>query len=608
MGQEFEQIEADNTYAIDGLNQAIPVLRNVQLIQKGSDQEAVSAALLQVRSTLDKVRPVEGTAFAGVMQKDLWDMLSSLGSDSSSNGEFLPRSGRGRKSFGALQTSLLPWEKTEEQSGMDAKPNELEGEGAGAKSYNSRSGRILGLLEQMRDGFTADLAKAKSAEQTAVEAFQKLMDAKTQERVAAETQKKASSQAVADLETQIVAAKSDLAQTKQTKEEDEKILATLGQSCASSEEEFQARQGSRSEELAALRETIKILTEDDARSLFGKTMSFMQVSASTRVVSDQSSRVDAAASSILDVAMAHKDMVLASLSMRVRLDSFTVVIKAIDGMIAQLKQEQADEVVRHDTCLKDLDTNDDNLKANRNEHRLLSNSMQEAQSQEETLQNEKEGFESRLKEEREQSKKAGLDRKEENLVYQQSVADQRLTVFILHKAEARLHAFYAPKPSLLSAKASAVLEPPPDQGAASTYEKSGTAPGVLQLLASIISDATKEEATLVKTEQHAQDVYAAYVKDSNQLMTALISNIEAHTQSILDTQATIAEFKESLETVDVQHDDLNKVKADTHSECDFTLKYFQVRQGARSEEWTALENAKAILRGSDFDVAQTTDE
>merc|ERR1712107_458356 len=128
------------------------------------------------------------------------------------------------------------------------------------------------------------------------------------------------------------------------------------------------------------------------------------------------------------------------------------------------------------------------------------------------------------------------------------------------------------------AKVGAVLEPPPDQGAASTYEKSGTAPGVLQFLASIISDATKEEATLVKTEQHAQDVYAAYVKDSNQLMTTLISNIEAHNQSILDTQATIAEFKESLETVDVQHDDLNKVKADTHSECDFTLKYFKVRQ------------------------------
>jgi chromosome segregation ATPase len=337
-------------------------------------------------------------------------------------------------------------------------------------------------------------------------------------------------------------------------------------------------------------------------------MSFMQVSSSTRVVSDQSRRVDAAANAILDVAMTHRDMVLASLSIRVRLDSFTVVIKAIDDMISQLKQEQADEVVRHDTCMKDLDTNDDNLKANRNEHRLLSNSLQEAESQEATLQSEKEGFESQLKAERENSKRAGLDRKEENLVYQQSVADQRLTVFILHKAEARLHAFYLPKASLLSTKVGAGLEPPPDKGAASTYEKSGTAPGVLQLLANIIADATKEEATLVKTEQHDQDAYAAFVRDSNQLMSTLISNIEAHTQSILDTQATIAEFKESLETVDLQHDDLNKVKSDTHSECDYTLKYFKVRQAARSEEWTALENAKAILRGSDFDVAQTTED
>ena len=105
-------------------------------------------------------------------------------------------------------------------------------------------------------------------------------------------------------------AKSDLVQTEQTREEDEKTLAALGQSCASFGED----------KCPDLR---SCLFGDDVRSLFGSTASFMQVSASTRAVFDQSSQVDAAANACL----------LAFFSMRVQLDNFAVGNEAIDGMI-----------------------------------------------------------------------------------------------------------------------------------------------------------------------------------------------------------------------------------------------------------------------------------
>ena len=60
--------------------------------------------------------------------------------------------------------------------------------------------------------------------------------------------------------------------------------------------------------------------------------------------------------------------------------------------LEEAARQEADEVVRRDTCPKDLDTNCDKLKANRNEHRLLSNSPQEAQCREGTLQNERGRF------------------------------------------------------------------------------------------------------------------------------------------------------------------------------------------------------------------------
>merc|ERR1719399_2223978 len=116
-----------------------------------------AAALVQVRNTVHnilKYRFASYPHYKSVMQQDLFDVLSSL----EDTGAFLSKRG------GAALDQLLPWEKSEEQLGMEAKPNDLVGAAAGAKSYNSRSGTIFGLLQQMKETFAKDLAKAEKAE------------------------------------------------------------------------------------------------------------------------------------------------------------------------------------------------------------------------------------------------------------------------------------------------------------------------------------------------------------------------------------------------------------------------------------------------------------
>merc|ERR1712039_416805 len=78
-------------------------------------------------------------------------------------------------------TTLLPWQKTEEQIGMEEKPNDLVGYAAGAKSYNSRSGKILGILKEMAREFTRDLFASQKAEFEALVAFHQLNAAKLAE-------------------------------------------------------------------------------------------------------------------------------------------------------------------------------------------------------------------------------------------------------------------------------------------------------------------------------------------------------------------------------------------------------------------------------------------
>merc|ERR1740127_152747 len=122
----------------------------------------------------------------------------------------------------------------------------------------------------------------------------------------------------------------------------------------------------------------------------------------------------------------------------------------------------------------------------------------------------------------------------------------------------------------------------------------------MQLLAKIIADAESTEIQIKMGEQKSQEEYAAFV-------SATTASIEADRQAIAEAgeQAATAEGAKS-ETEEAQlanEGELKKLgellKA-THMDCDFVLKYFDVRQKARAEEMGAIEEAKAILSGANF--------
>merc|ERR1712167_297788 len=66
--------------------------------------------------------------------------------------------------------------------------------------------------------------------------------------------------------------KNDLEETKEALEEDKKFLADLEKNCDQKKKEWAERQKTRSEEILAIQETIKILNDDDALELFKKTL------------------------------------------------------------------------------------------------------------------------------------------------------------------------------------------------------------------------------------------------------------------------------------------------------------------------------------------------
>merc|ERR1719197_1394073 len=269
--EAFKAEETDMSETKDLLNEAVKVLSAVQLDQTHTDKRAL-AALVQIRQKVVRRHP----KFSEVLQKYLFDVLGSLDEPRQNSAAFLAQD-----------------------------PSGLSGAAAGAKSYNSRSDSILGVLAEMSDQFDRDLKQAQKEEEQALAAFEKLREAKEGEIAAATKQKKDKEAELADLEQQNHLAKRDIRKLEAAKESDETFLQRLTESCAEEAKQYEERVAVRSDELKALSEALEILTADDARDLFGKTMSFLQMGATTSTRAARAPAVERAAARLASVGRRH---------------------------------------------------------------------------------------------------------------------------------------------------------------------------------------------------------------------------------------------------------------------------------------------------------------
>eukprot|EP00747_Dinoflagellata_sp_TGD_P140447 gnl/TRDRNA2_/TRDRNA2_176011_c0_seq44.p1 gnl/TRDRNA2_/TRDRNA2_176011_c0~~gnl/TRDRNA2_/TRDRNA2_176011_c0_seq44.p1 ORF type:complete len:685 (+),score=253.78 gnl/TRDRNA2_/TRDRNA2_176011_c0_seq44:68-2122(+) len=555
---EFEADEAYMKQTLASLKDAIEVLSKVQLLQKSNKADGATA-LLQVRSVLERVQP----KFRGVMQRDLMDFLGAA-------------------------KHLAP---SKQAAFLDAKqPIEGGGAAAGAKSYNSRSGEIFGVLGAMEDQFKADLTAAQKEEMMAIIQFQKLKAAKTSEISAASKQKDQKETELTDTVAKAAQAKEDLEATKSTLTADQAFMADLTKNCELADQEYADRVKIRNEELLALAETLQIVTSDEARDLFGKTISLLQVDSANqdRLTAKVRARMKAM-KKIVRTAAKHKNWALAGLAVKVQLEtSDPMVDHALDTMLARLQKQLKEETEKFDACNVQIDETEDNMKVNRREHddlddthKQLSNTIATLTDEISVLKKDVEDMEIALKQ-------AGETRKTENLNFQQGVSDQRATIKILTMALDRLKEFYG---FVQEGKTAA----PPRPGGFSKNKSSG---GVMQMIAKIISDAQLAESNYVMSEKDAQADYVAFVADAT-------TNLEADRHAIAEKEALLAAAESEKSETDESHlanEDqrwkLKKLLVSKHRECDFMLKYFGARQQALNEEIDGVNDAIASLNGA----------
>merc|ERR1711957_816020 len=215
------------------------------------------------------------------------------------------------------------------------------------------------------------------------------------------------------------------------------------------------------------------------------------------------------------------------------------------------------------------------------------------------------------------SVEATEQRKEENEDFATLMAQDTAAKQILDMAKNRLNKFYNPKmyvapPKVEEAELAQIqahgqqtsAPPPPPEAPGAYSKKSEESNGVIAMVDTIIKDLDKEMTVAEAEEKDAQADYEQAMKDaaekraSDSKTAADKKGVKADTQAALeghsDEKASASkELAATLQALDA-----------LNGECDWMLKYFDIRKEARTSEIDALGKAKAVLNGADYSLLQ----
>merc|ERR1719265_3081406 len=198
----------------------------------------------------------------------------------------------------------------------------------------------------------------------------------------------------ADNQKALSDAKENLELTREQRSKDVEFLQNLKTTCMDLDQQWATRSKTRTMETQAVSEALKIITADDAMDLMRATVKFLQVDSEsqmrlrrTRAVASLRKAARAPGFDADDLLAAWQGrtdellgaahgrdaqvqkvsmlgaaggprMQLSTLAVTVGLDSFTKIKEAMDKMVAELKEEQEEEVKFKAYCTKELSQNE----------------------------------------------------------------------------------------------------------------------------------------------------------------------------------------------------------------------------------------------------------
>jgi len=502
------------------------------------------------------------------------------------------------------------------------------------QSGSTDSGQILGVLEQMKESFESTLASATEEEQEAINTFNQLVGAKTDEINAAST-------AIEDKEARIAKQKQQIGDDTEDKEDtevaleaDESYLQKLSKDCKEATNTYEEESKARADELAGIAEAIKILNDDDTLELLKKSMSdssFIQRSAETSRPREVQRALEVLAPARANP-LYRGQLSLLMLSMKVtHRGHFDAVKKMVYKMIDNVKKEQAEQDEKKNFCDAEIKDGETKEASKKSDQKLIAQRAEQAQENVKTIKEEIKMLTKEIKELDAAVKEATETRQQKNAEFQKETADKNAAVDLLRKAKSVLaktfgasllqkhqtkdaqaldemfgsfvqmdtveEAESAQLDQFLDSSSSSQAQP--DQAGKKNNGAAGMS--IVNVLQQLIGDLNAELAEGKATEAAEQKAYEELMADSQETRAAKAKDITDKEEE----QATEEQVLEELESAsDDLGEELKSVKAKLdalHEQCDFLLKQYDDQKKARNEVLESLHQSIAVLNGAKFD-------
>jgi len=311
---------------------------------------------------------------------------------------------------------------------------------------------------------------------------------------------------------------------------------------------------------------------------------------------------------------------------------FDKVLGMIDNLVGELKKEQVDDDEKKEYCAQELDVSDDKKKATEREISDTQKSISKASEDIASLAGEMEDLEEGIKDLDADVTDATNNRKNEHDEYEELMASDSTAQEVLGFAKNRLNKFYNPKlykappkrelseedritvnmggtlaptaaPGGVAGTGIGLLQgapPPPPEAGAAYSKKTEESGGVIAMIDLLIADLEKEMTQAKVEEKDAQGDYEDFLaeaaekraKDSKSYAEKEGGHAEA-TSDLEDFKGNLAASEKSLKAT-------LKYISSLHADCDFLVKYYDMRKEMRGKEIDGLVNAKAALHGASF--------
>merc|ERR1719195_2043000 len=315
----------------------------------------------------------------------------------------------------------------------------------------------------------------------------------------------------------------------------------------------------------------------------------------------------------------------------------------IDEMVDVLAKEQQSDDQKKEYCDKQFDTSDDKKKSLERKVSDEDAAIEAAKEGIATLISEMEALTAGIKDLDKSVAEATAQRKEEHAEYKELMASNSAAKELLGIAMNRLTKFYNPKLYKPKAKRelsagdriyenmggdiatttpggiagtgvtvlaqvrahnqrSGVAPAPPPETWGAYQKKSEETNGVMAMVDLLIKDLDTEMTEAETSEKDAQADYEELMADSADKRKADSTSLNEKSSAKAELEGALEDHKEGKLNAAKELMGTMKYIQQLHTECDWLVKYYDVRKEARDGEIDSLGKAKAVLSGADYSL------